>query len=148
MAHVGCCLCGAVTLEVDGEPKTRRYRRCSSCRSRSANVPAESGRLEKGPRMNVASWVRRLALLSLFVVGAVGSEAAAESRNPLAEHVRAASDRFKDVSVAVAEGYAPIPCASGIDGGAMGIHYVNAKLIEANVINIEHPQAVMYQPMP
>ena len=64
--------------------------------------------------MNVASWVRRLALLSLFVVGAVGSEAAAESRNPLAEHVRAANDRFKDVSVAVAEGYAPIPCASGI----------------------------------
>ena len=30
----------------------------------------------------------------------------------------------------------------------MGIHYVNAKLIEANVIDIEHPQAVMYQPMP
>jgi hypothetical protein len=148
MAHVGCCSCGAVTLEVDGEPKTRRYRRCSSCRSRSANVPAGSGRREKGPRMNVVSWVRRLALLSLFVVGAVGSEAAAESRNPLAEQVRAANDRIKDVSVAVAEGYAPIPCASGIDGGAMGVHYVNPNYLKDTTVDIKRPQAVMYEPTP
>jgi len=98
--------------------------------------------------MNVASWVRRLALLSLFVVGAVGSEAAAESRNPLAEHVRAANDRFKDVSVAVAEGYAPIPCASGIDGGAMGVHYVNPNYLKDTTVDIKRPQAVMYEPTP
>src|ERR1700730_8375231 len=30
--------------------------------------------------------------------------------------LRAANDRFKDVTVAVSEGYAPIPCASGVDG--------------------------------
>ena len=72
-----------------------------------------------------------LALVSLFAVGVFAGEAAAESgREPLAEHVRAANARFKDVSVAVAEGYAPIPCASGVDGGAMGVHYVNAELPE------------------
>ena len=30
----------------------------------------------------------------------------------------------------------------------MGIHYVNAKLISADAIDIRHPQAVMYEPMP
>ena len=69
-----------------------------------------------------------LALLSLLAVGTASAEAA--SSNPLADDVRAANDRFKDVAVAVAEGYAPIPCASGIDGGAMGIHYVNGKYLK------------------
>jgi len=71
--------------------------------------------------------------------------AAEDRRNPLAEHVRAANDRFRDVAVAVSEGYAPIPCASGIDGGAMGVHYVNAGLI-GDGVDIKHPQAIMYEP--
>ena len=62
--------------------------------------------------------------------------------------MRTANDRFKDVSVAVAEGYAPIPCASGIDGGAMGVHYVSEELLKADAIDIAHPQAVMYEPGP
>ena len=90
-------------------------------------------------------WVRKLALMSLLAVGS--AFAADRAHNILAEHVRAANDRFKDVSVALSEGYAPIPCASGIDGGAMGIHYVNAKLI-GDAVDIKQPQAVMYEPMP
>jgi hypothetical protein len=95
--------------------------------------------------MNVRS-IRALAVLSLFAVGA-DSALAAES-NPLAEHVRAALDRFKDVAVAVKEGYAPIPCASGIDGGAMGIHYVNGAYLKDEAIDLNKPEAVMYEPMP
>lgn len=68
--------------------------------------------------------------------------------NPLADSVRAANARFTDVAVAVSEGYAPIPCVAGIDGGAMGIHYVNGKLLEDEVIDIAHPEAVMYEPGP
>lgn len=95
--------------------------------------------------MSDFSWASSLALLSLF---ATGTALAAEApRNPLAQHVRAANDRFKDVKVAVSEGYAPIPCASGIEGGAMGIHYVNAKLI-GDAVDLKHPQAIMYEPMP
>lgn len=66
--------------------------------------------------------------------------------NPLADSVRHANDRFGDVAVALSEGYAPIPCVSGVEGGAMGIHYVNAKLIEDEAIDISHPEAVMYEP--
>ncbi|MEN3381789.1 MAG: hypothetical protein V7608_1833 [Hyphomicrobiales bacterium] len=95
---------------------------------------------------SVRNWAGSLALLPLLIAG---TAAASDNHlKPLAQHVRDANDRFKDVSVAVSEGYAPIPCASGVDGGAMGIHYVNAKLIEAGIIDIKHPQAVMYEPKP
>jgi hypothetical protein len=93
--------------------------------------------------LNAVSWGRSLALISLFAAGA--AVAADTGHNPLAEQVRAANDRFKDVAVAVSEGYAPIPCASGVDGGAMGVHYVNATLI-GETVDIKRPQAVMYEP--
>jgi hypothetical protein len=99
----------------------------------------------KEKKLNPIFWARKFALLSLLVVGS--AFAADRAHNALAEHVRAANDRFKDVSVAVSEGYAPIPCASGIDGGAMGIHYVNAKLI-GDGVDVKQPQAVMYEPKP
>jgi hypothetical protein len=96
--------------------------------------------------MNAIRWARGLALFSLL---AVGTASAAESGgNPLADHVRAANDRFKNVSAAIAEGYTPIPCVSGIDGGAMGVHYVNAKYLKDEAIDLKRPQAVMYEPMP
>ena len=50
------------------------------------------------------------------------------------------------MSAALAEGYAPIPCASGLQGGAMGIHYVSSKYLKDGVIAIDHPEAVMYEP--
>ena len=66
---------------------------------------------------SVRNWARSLALLPLLVVGtAVASDSHLKS---LTEHVRDANDRFKNVAAAVSEGYAPIPCASGVDGGAL-----------------------------
>ena len=98
--------------------------------------------------MNVVSRARDLAFVSLFAVGAfVGDAAAQNGRDLLVDQVRAANARFNDVSAAVAEGYAPIPCASGVDGGAMGVHYVNPRLI-GDAVDIKQPQAVMYEPMP
>ena len=82
----------------------------------------------------------------------VSAAAAHEARsgvagsNPLADKVREVNARFSDVATATAEGYAPIPCVSGIDGGAMGIHYVNGGLIEDGEIDIGKPEAVMYEP--
>lgn len=84
------------------------------------------------------------ALLSLFAVGT----ASAEDTNPLVDHVRTALDRFKDVATAKSEGYAPIPCASGLTGGAMGVHYVSGTYLKDGTIDINHPEAVMYEPKP
>ena len=58
------------------------------------------------------------------------------------------ADRFKDVNVAVKEGYAPIPCASGVYGGAMGIDYVNGDYLKERPVDLNKPEAVMYEPMP
>src|SRR5256885_522261 len=89
------------------------------------------------------NWACGLALLPLLVAGtAVASDSHLKS---LTDHVRVANDRFRDVAVAVSEGYAPIPCASGVDGGAMGVHYVNATLI-GDSVDIKRPQAIMYEP--
>ena len=83
-----------------------------------------------------------LALLSVLAA----ASALADSANPLVDKVRAANDRFKDVAVAVAEGYSPIPCASGLQGGAMGVHYVNGALLKDGIVDIAKPEAVMYEP--
>ena len=96
--------------------------------------------------MNIARSLSSLAVLSLLAVAA-GSAQAANS-NPLADKVRTALDRFKDVNVAVKEGYSPIPCASGVDGGAMGIHYVNGAYLKDDAVDLNKPEAVMYEPMP
>jgi hypothetical protein len=68
--------------------------------------------------------------------------------NPLAVKVREVNERFADVATATSEGYAPIPCVSGVEGGAMGVHYVNGALIEDAAIDIAKPEAVMYEPQP
>ncbi len=63
--------------------------------------------------------------------------------------VRDATERFKDVSVAEAEGYAlQFGCVSGPDEGAMGLHYVNGKLVNDGVLDATHPQIVIYEAMP
>ena len=84
-----------------------------------------------------------LALLSMLAVGPALADA---SGSPLVDHVRKANDRFKDVAVAVAEGYGPIPCASGPQGGAMGVHFVNGDFLKDGVTDIAKPEAVMYEP--
>ncbi|WP_181181636.1 hypothetical protein [Mesorhizobium sp. B3-1-6] len=98
-------------------------------------------------------WNRLLmaaAALTAFTTFAQAHQHAAASvsgASPLADKVRAANSRFLDVKAATAEGYAPIPCASGITGGAMGIHYVNGRYLKDDKIDIARPEAVMYEPM-
>ncbi|HLK68085.1 MAG TPA: hypothetical protein VKU19_31850 [Bryobacteraceae bacterium] len=77
------------------------------------------------------------------------SQAATDQQAALIKVVRQATERFKDVSAAVAEGYAlQFGCVSGPDSGAMGLHYVNGALVNAGVIDATHPQIVIYEPKP
>lgn len=93
---------------------------------------------------------RALAVAALFACTALAQANAEDlvpSSNPLADMVRTSNSRFLDVSVATAEGYEPIPCASGVTGGAMGIHFVSAKYLKDEKVDLAHPEAVMYEPM-
>src|SRR2546430_2292197 len=61
--------------------------------------------------------------------------------------VRESTERFKDVRVAEAEGYAlQFGCVSGPDAGEMGLHFVNGGVVNSGVIDATHPQIVIYEP--
>jgi hypothetical protein len=67
-------------------------------------------------------------------------------RGPLPEAVREATERFRDVNVALAEGYVQFQgCVSGPDEGAMGVHYSKFSLFD-DAINLEQPEALVYEP--
>jgi hypothetical protein len=73
----------------------------------------------------------------------------ARNASALIKIVRESTERFKDVSVAEAEGYAlQFGCVSGPDSGAMGLHYVNGDLVNRGVLDPTRPQIVIYEPTP
>jgi hypothetical protein len=101
-----------------------------------------------------------LALLAVAVTGssralASGPEqarhehtaAAKDNPDTLLAIVRTATERFKNVEVAKAEGYAlQFGCVSGSDSGAMGLHYVNGALVGDGEIDATRPEIVIYEP--
>jgi hypothetical protein len=64
--------------------------------------------------------------------------------------VREATERFRDVKVAEAEGYQlAFGCVSGGEYGAMGLHYVNFPLVmDRGVLDPTRPEIVIYEPLP
>ena len=72
-----------------------------------------------------------------------------DKANALLKIVRDSTERFKDVSVAEAEGYAlQFGCVSGDSSGAMGLHYVNGDLVGKGILDATHPQIVIYEATP
>jgi len=66
----------------------------------------------------------------------------------LVQDVRQATRQFLDVNHAVQAGYGPaFGCVSGNDHGAMGIHYVNGNLVGDGLIDVKHPEALIYEPV-
>ena len=63
--------------------------------------------------------------------------------------VREATERFRDVKVAEAEGYAlAFGCVSGGEYGAMGLHYVKFPLVLDGELDPKTPEIVIYEPLP
>jgi hypothetical protein len=77
-------------------------------------------------------------------------EQTAEQKNQasaLINIVRQATERYKDVAAAEADGYSlQFGCVSGPDSGAMGLHYVNNALVARGEVDATHPQIVIYEP--
>jgi hypothetical protein len=63
--------------------------------------------------------------------------------------VRESTARFRDVRLAVAEGYGlQFGCVSGGDVGAMGMHFVNLPLVLDGQLDAARPEIVIYEPQP
>jgi hypothetical protein len=68
--------------------------------------------------------------------------------SPLIEKVRQATAQYKEVSVAVSQGFVPAtPCVSGPNQGAMGVHYVLLDRLNKGVLDPTQPEALIYEPM-
>lgn len=68
--------------------------------------------------------------------------------SPLVDKVRAATRRYKNIDVAIAEGWVPAtPCVSGPNSGAMGIHYVMPDRVGDPVLSADLPEALIYEPL-
>jgi hypothetical protein len=68
--------------------------------------------------------------------------------SPLIEKVRQATAQYRDVQVAVSQGFVPAtPCVSGPDHGAMGVHYILLDRLFNGVLNATQPEALIYEPM-
>jgi hypothetical protein len=78
------------------------------------------------------------------------SAAAAElgsNGGALVKIVREATERFQNVEVAKAEGYAlQFGCVSGSDSGAMGMHFVKGAFVGDGEIDPTRPEIVIYEP--
>jgi len=82
-------------------------------------------------------------------VWADGQHTTRPGADSLISVVRETTERFKDVNIAKAEGYAPMfGCVSGEDSGAMGMHFVNMALVGDGEIDATKPEIVIYEPMP
>jgi hypothetical protein len=92
-----------------------------------------------------------LVLLAATVLVAVSIATAARSNSPTAA-AKEATERFKDVSVAMAAGYGEfldrdgIACIDNPGVGAMGMHYVNGGLVGDDVLDPTRPEALVYDP--
>jgi hypothetical protein len=104
----------------------------------------------------LASITLKPLALPLLALGALTAHAGtsapdvSQSRSesaPLIDKVRAATARFKDINVAIAEGFVQAtPCVSGPDTGAMGVHFVLKSRIAAGTLKAEEPEALIYEP--
>jgi len=70
-----------------------------------------------------------------------------QGHQPLLEKVRRITERFRNINVALSEGWAPgTPCVSGPDAGAMGVHFLQPTGIPTD-LNVYTPAALIYEPM-
>ena len=68
--------------------------------------------------------------------------------SPLVQKVRKATERFRDINVAISEGWVQgTPCVSGPNSGAMGVHFVQPARLGDGVLNAAQPEALIYEPL-
>jgi hypothetical protein len=79
--------------------------------------------------------------------GASKEESERTPTGPLVRAVRESTSLFRDVEVAVATGYELAGgCVSGPEQGAMGMHFVNPKLVGDGELDAAQPEVLVYEP--
>lgn len=103
-------------------------------------------------------WVLGATALSLPLLAMASDQAASDQAqrsawskkgsSPLVDKVRQATARFRDINVAIGEGWAPAtPCVSGPNSGAMGVHFVLPARVGDGAVKGNEPEALIYEPL-
>lgn len=105
--------------------------------------------------MHARNLIRCLSIVALLSPGTlhvVSAQSVPQANHgggaggPVADAVRQGTERFRDVSAAIAAGYVQFQgCVSGPEKGAMGVHYSNFALFDA-VTDIANPEVLVYEP--
>ena len=96
-------------------------------------------------------WIS-LTAMSLFALTSAALAASSSQSEPgpaetLVETVRRATERFQNVEEATAAGYADsLVCVSGLEEGAMGVHFVKGDLLGDGELDPQRPEALVYGP--
>jgi hypothetical protein len=95
---------------------------------------------------------RRLTVALMSMCIALVASAAEPSRiakaSPLVDKVRQATSRYRDINVAIAEGWVQgTPCVSGPNEGAMGVHFILPARVGDGALKADEPEALIYEPM-
>jgi hypothetical protein len=92
-----------------------------------------------------------LPLAATAAPQAAPQASAARTEPTLIDIVRRSTERFRDLNVAMAEGWVPAtPCVSGPDAGAMGVHFVHPKpdRVGDGLLDADDPEFLIYEPLP
>src|SRR5215510_4629570 len=106
-------------------------------------------RCESEELMKNGRWTTAIGYpaLGAFLLASAPSPVSAHDQekhvNALVKVVREATERYRDVAVAEADGYAlQFGCVTGGDTGAMGLHYVNGPLVMDGVLDARRPEII------
>jgi hypothetical protein len=92
------------------------------------------------------------ALVATVVLAAIGAAAAlaggdgGDAGPSALGKVRAATAKYHDVAVALADGYVPASPCTESPAGTMGVHYLNPALAADDVIDPLRPELLLYLP--
>ena len=80
------------------------------------------------------------------VIALAGTDDRQHNSTGLVREVRAVTQDFRNVTVAVAAGYGSLgSCVSGPQEGAMGVHYANGPLIGDGALDASRPEILTYE---
>jgi len=119
--------------------------------ARSAPLAGKNGRRSQ-PMRTAALLAMSLALpVAAMADSSASLSAPRPNRSPLVDKVRAATERYQDINVALHENPPFVfgtPCVTAPNEGAMGVHLVRPDRIFDGVLNAEEPEALIYEPGP
>jgi hypothetical protein len=126
--------------------------------SKHAIEAAAPDSVSRTSKATTAFWCAKTLLLLAALpcgVSAADMPAAAHAHSVgvgaavLVEKVRAATQRYRDINIALGEGWVQAtPCVSGPNEGAMGVHFLKPERLHDGSLKAEEPEMLIYEPLP